>query len=64
MRLNAPAAHDADAAAPPRDSGTAPLDSLRPLLAPVEQLVAKHPAICLASAFALGAALAWWIKRK
>jgi hypothetical protein len=28
-----------------------------------EDLVAKHPGPCLATAFALGVAVAWWIKR-
>ena len=57
----------ADMAAPSAAQQTHAPD-LRSLLAPLEQraerIVVKHPAVCLASAFALGAALAWWIKRK
>jgi hypothetical protein len=29
-----------------------------------EKMVAKHPAPALATAFALGVAIAWWIKRR
>lgn len=51
---------------PAAEQSTAP--DWRSLLAPLEQraerIVVKHPAVCLASALALGAALAWWIKRK
>ena len=31
---------------------------------PVEHFIADHPGICLASALALGVALAWLIKRR
>ena len=32
-------------------------------LEPVERVIADHPAACLAIAFVLGVAIAWWIKR-
>jgi hypothetical protein len=31
---------------------------------PVENLILQYPAVALASAFLVGVALAWWIKRK
>lgn len=31
---------------------------------PVEELIVKYPAATLASAFVVGVAIAWWIKRK
>jgi len=31
---------------------------------PVEELILKYPAAALASAFLVGVAIAWWIKRK
>lgn len=31
---------------------------------PVEELIVKYPAASLASAFVVGVAIAWWIKRK
>lgn len=34
------------------------------LLEPVEELVRKYPAASLGAAFAVGVALAWWIKRR
>jgi len=34
------------------------------LLQPIEQWIIKNPAAALASAFVLGVAVAWWIKRK
>ena len=33
-------------------------------LEPAQNFIAKHPSACLASAFVLGAAIAWWIKRR
>lgn len=30
---------------------------------PAEELIGKYPAACLASAFVIGVAIAWWIKR-
>jgi hypothetical protein len=56
----AAAASDQQADSP---GGQSAVPDLRPLLAPAEQMIAQHPVVCLASAFALGAALAWWIKR-
>ncbi|MCU0877269.1 MAG: hypothetical protein MUF06_05735 [Pirellulaceae bacterium] len=32
-------------------------------LEPVERVIADHPAASLATAFVLGVAIAWWIKR-
>jgi hypothetical protein len=32
-------------------------------LEPVERVISDHPAACLATAFVLGVAIAWWIKR-
>jgi hypothetical protein len=29
-----------------------------------EELIAKYPGACLASAFVIGAVVAWWIKRR
>ena len=34
------------------------------VLAQIEQTIAKNPAATLVGAFALGVAIAWWIKRK
>ncbi|HMC10997.1 MAG TPA: hypothetical protein VKH44_06890 [Pirellulaceae bacterium] len=31
---------------------------------PLEELILKYPAAALASAFLVGVAIAWWIKRK
>jgi hypothetical protein len=31
---------------------------------PAEEVILKYPAACLASAFVVGVAVAWWIKRK
>jgi hypothetical protein len=30
---------------------------------PAEETIRKYPAACLASAFVIGVAIAWWIKR-
>jgi hypothetical protein len=32
-------------------------------LEPADQMIRKYPAACLASAFVIGVAIAWWIKR-
>jgi len=37
---------------------------LKQLVAPVEKLIIQNPAAALAAAFAVGVAIAWWIKRK
>lgn len=37
---------------------------IREFVEPVENLILKYPAAALASAFAIGVVLAWWIKRK
>ena len=31
---------------------------------PIEQFIGDHPGACLASALIVGAAVAWWIKRR
>jgi len=38
--------------------------SVRQWIEPVEQIIVKYPTACLASAFVIGATIAWWIKRK
>jgi hypothetical protein len=40
------------------------LPSFRQWVEPLEDLIKKHPAACLASAFTVGVVIAWWIKRK
>jgi hypothetical protein len=47
----------------PKLSTTGPSD-LGDFIRPVEELILKYPAAALASAFLVGVALAWWIKRK
>jgi len=37
---------------------------VRDLLDPMEHWIARYPAAVLASAFLVGVAVAWWIKRK
>jgi hypothetical protein len=44
-------------------SATNPAD-LGEFVRPVEELILKYPAAALASAFLVGVAIAWWIKRK
>jgi hypothetical protein len=38
--------------------------NVRQWIEPVEQIIVKYPTACLASAFVIGATIAWWIKRK
>ena len=38
-------------------------DKIREWIEPAEAIVRKYPAACLASAFVIGVAIAWWIKR-
>ena len=40
------------------------LSELDKFVRPVEELILKYPAAALASAFLVGVAIAWWIKRK
>lgn len=35
-----------------------------PWLETIETFIAEHPGACLASAFVVGAVVAWWIKRR
>ena len=53
--------------------GSASAESHRPLMRasdladmvrPVEEIILKYPAGAMATAFLVGVALAWWIKRK
>jgi len=37
---------------------------VRGMFQPVEQWIIRSPAVALASAFVVGVAIAWWIKRK
>jgi hypothetical protein len=37
--------------------------NLRDWIEPAEEIIRKYPAACLASAFVMGVAIAWWIKR-
>jgi len=36
----------------------------RSLTQPIEQWIIRSPAVALASAFVVGVAIAWWIKRR
>jgi hypothetical protein len=38
--------------------------NVRQWIEPVEELIVKYPAACLASAFVVGVTIAWWTKRK
>jgi ElaB/YqjD/DUF883 family membrane-anchored ribosome-binding protein len=40
------------------------LPDMRHWMEDAEKLVAKHPGPSLATAFAIGVAVAWWIKRR
>ena len=37
---------------------------VKQLIEPVEGFITKRPAAAIATAFVIGVALAWWIKRK
>ena len=58
---------------PQQTASTASSASHRPLIRtsdvrgmfqPIEQWITRSPAVALASAFVVGVAIAWWIKRK
>lgn len=58
----------APASSPPRAApsaaGKAPAaQGFRELAAPIEETIKKYPGATLASAFLIGVAVAWWIKR-
>jgi hypothetical protein len=56
---------DRGASAGLRLPGIKPSDqNWRQYLDQFEHFVAEHPGVCLASAFAMGVALAWLIKRR
>lgn len=38
-------------------------DLKRDWIEPLERVIADYPAACLATAFIVGVAIAWWIKR-
>jgi len=40
------------------------ISDVRGMFQPVEQWIIRSPAVALASAFVVGVAIAWWIKRK
>jgi len=39
------------------------LSNAKEWIEPAEEIIRKYPAACLASAFVIGVAIAWWIKR-
>jgi hypothetical protein len=48
----------------PIAAGKAPAgQGFRELAAPLEETIKKYPGAALASAFVIGVAVAWWIKR-
>jgi hypothetical protein len=47
-----------------KDSKVPLPQSLRHWVDPVQEVITKHPGVCLASAFMVGVVFAWWIKRK
>jgi hypothetical protein len=50
--------------APVRAAPAGPLADIRAWIKPVEKFIGDHPGACLASALIVGAAVAWWIKRR
>lgn len=55
---------------PGQESGTSragnkefSLATAKEWIEPAEEVIRKYPAACLASAFVIGVAIAWWIKR-
>ena len=55
-------------AAPPPSSQPSAMEQLpadvREWIKPIEIFIGDHPGACLASALIVGAAVAWWIKRR
>jgi len=49
---------------PTTEDPIAPQSGVGGLVKPLEELILKYPAAALASAFLVGVAIAWWIKRK
>jgi len=49
---------------PTTDNRIAPHSGVGGFVKPLEELILKYPAAALASAFLVGVAIAWWIKRK
>jgi hypothetical protein len=49
-------------AGPKRPSGGA--GEVLEYIEPIKELIIKYPSAALASAFLVGVALAWWIKRR
>jgi hypothetical protein len=48
----------------PKKRAATASSSIKQWSAPAEQWIGKNPALALASAFLIGVAVAWWIKRK
>lgn len=48
----------------PKGSAAPQLPTLPQWVEPLEDFIKQHPGVCLASAFAVGVVVAWWIKRK
>lgn len=47
----------------PGSPGQTSSQNIRQWIEPAEELIKKYPAAALASAFVIGVAVAWWIKR-
>jgi hypothetical protein len=47
-----------------RPAPAGPPADIRAWIKPVEKFIGDHPGACLASALIVGAAVAWWIKRR
>jgi hypothetical protein len=50
-------------AGPPSSSWNR-IENVRGAVEPLERLILQYPGAALASAFLMGVAIAWWIKRK
>jgi len=65
--INRVADHPSSTAAstsPASDRQLIGAEDVRKLLQPIEQWITHYPAAALASAFVVGVAVAWWIRRK
>lgn len=63
-RLDLPWTEQAKSTPQPLRNVGPPGPDLRQWSQPLEAFIAKHPGACLATAVIVGAALAWWIKRR
>ena len=59
-----PAAEPTTSADAARRAAGSPQPDWGRVVTQVETWIVSHPGVSLASAFVLGAALAWWIKRR